>query len=148
MGSVTSPNPGIADLLQILSNSGSSALSSTLSSPTLQSALQHSSPSDLVQLSNQALKLQVANDLFGSPDPARTPGYFPAASPPSSSATLDNLLTSLYSSSPGSTAAGTPTSTANQLAIYQSEVQSQQAQALFGTATTAGTSGTLVNVLG
>jgi hypothetical protein len=148
MGSVTSPNPGVADLLQVLSRAGSPSLSSALSSPSVQSALQNASPADLVQLSDQALKLQVANDLFGSPDPSQTSGLFSDSSSSSSSATLDNLLTSLYSSSPGSTAAGTPTSTANQLAIYQSESQSQQAQALFGTATTAATSGTLVNVLG
>jgi hypothetical protein len=147
MGSVTSPNPGVADLLQILSTAGSPSLSSVLSSSSVQSALTNASPADLVQLSDQALQLQVANGLFGSPDPSQTAGLFSGASPYNPSTILDNLLTSLYSPSSGSTTAGTPTSpassTANQLAIYQSELQSEQAQALLGTDTTAGTSGTL-----
>jgi hypothetical protein len=147
MGSVSSANPGVADLLQILSNAGSPALSSTLSSSPVQSALQNASPADLVQLSDQALQLQVANDLFGTPDPTQTDGLFSDSSSSSSSATLDNLLSSLYSSTPGSTTANTPTSAADQLAIYQGELQSEQTQALFGTNTTAGTSGTLLNVL-
>jgi hypothetical protein len=142
MGTVASVNPGVADLLQILSNSGSSSLSSTLSSSRIQSALQDSSPGDLVQLSDQALQLQVASGLFGSLDPPQTAGLFSTAANPSSSATLDNLLASLSSSSPGSTPL------ADQLAIYRGELQAEQTQALLGTGTTDGTSGTLLNVLG
>jgi hypothetical protein len=148
MGTVASVNPGVTDLLQILSNSGSSSLSSTLSSPQIQSALQNASPGDLVQLSNQALQLQEVNSLFGGSDPSQTSGLFSTSSPSSSSATLDNLLSALYSSSPGSTSSSSPASSlASQVATYQSELQVEQAQALLGTGASDGASGTLLNVL-
>jgi hypothetical protein len=151
MGSVSSPNPGVADLLQIFSNAGSPTLSSVLSSPQVQSALQKAPPADLVQLSDQALQLQEVNGLFGSSNPSQTAGLFSTASPSSSSAALDNLFTSLFSSSPGSTTSSTPasipSSPADQLAIDLSESQSEQTQAFLGTETPAGASGTLLNVL-
>jgi len=70
MSAVTSTNPatnpGLADLLQNLTNTGSSALASTLSSPAVESALEQAPPGDLVQLSDQALQLQVVGSLFGA----------------------------------------------------------------------------------
>ncbi|MGD0435186.1 MAG: hypothetical protein ABSB86_01890 [Bryobacteraceae bacterium] len=67
MNAVSSTNPGLSDLLQTLTNSGSSVLSSTLSSPAVQSALESAPQGDLVELSDQALQLQVVGALFGSP---------------------------------------------------------------------------------
>jgi hypothetical protein len=149
ISSVAPVNQGVADLLQILSNAGSSSLSSAFSSPSIQSALQGASPGDIVQLSNQALQLQVANDLFANPDPTQTDGLFSALVPSTSTAALDSLLTNLYS--PPSTASpvvpAAPASLTSQIATYQSQLQTEQLQALFGVDPTVGTSGTLLNVV-
>jgi hypothetical protein len=64
MSSISSVNPGVSDLLQIFS--ASSGLPSALSSSELQSALAQAPPSDLVQLSKQALLLQQTAGLFDS----------------------------------------------------------------------------------
>jgi hypothetical protein len=70
MTSVSSDASGIADLLQTFSGTGasasSSALASTLASTKVQTSLQNSSPGDIVQLSDQAIRLQQASALFGS----------------------------------------------------------------------------------
>jgi hypothetical protein len=84
-------NPGLADVLSILSNSASPALSSLLSSSKVQSALQNASPADLVELSDQALQLQTVDSLFGAPS---------AASP---NKTLDNIVANLTQPTSGST---------------------------------------------
>jgi hypothetical protein len=154
MSTVAAVNPGVADLLQIVSNAGSPSISSLLASSSVQSALQSASPADVVQLSEQALQLQVENDLFAPADPTQTDGLYSAltsSSPTSSSnAALDGLLTDLYS--PASTALpaspATPASTlTNQIATYQGELQTEQLQALFGVTPTVGTSGALLNVV-
>ena len=67
MGSVAAVNPGLADVLQSLAGVGGGALFSALASNSVQSALQISSPSDIVQLSSQAQQLVVVNGLFGTP---------------------------------------------------------------------------------
>jgi hypothetical protein len=59
-------NPGLSDLIQELTSSGSTALASTLSSPSVQSAIEQAPPGDLVQLSDEALQLQVVGSLFGT----------------------------------------------------------------------------------
>jgi hypothetical protein len=61
---VSSNSSAISNLLQSLSTE-SPALSSVLSSSKVQSALQSSSPTDIVQLSDDAVKFQEANVLFG-----------------------------------------------------------------------------------
>jgi len=66
MASIAPVNPGVTDVLQLLSGAGSASVSSALSSTAVQSALQNASPSDLVQLSAAALQLQDVSDLFGS----------------------------------------------------------------------------------
>src|SRR5580658_6986910 len=100
MSAVTSVNPGIANLSQLLSSTGSASISSALSSPTVQSALNNAPPADLVQLSQQAVQLQEASGLFGSSDSSDT-----AATPQ----TL--LLQALNSAITGSAATGSTTST-------------------------------------
>jgi|GEM_PF-3249100 len=113
MSSVTSTSSGITALIQALSSSGSlsgdASLSSTLSSPAVQSALQKS-PGDLVELSQQAVELQVANGLFGNSNTSGT------ASPESL------LLQALTGSQVDRTASAIPSL--------------EQAQALFGTNST------------
>jgi hypothetical protein len=151
MATIAAVNPGVSDLLQILSNAGSPSLTSALSSTNIQSALQAASPADIVQLSDQAVQLQVANDLFASADPSQTDGLFSALSPSSSNsssnALLDNLLTNLYPAATTPSLASPPTqaSLTDQIATYQGQLQTEQLQALYGVAPTAGTSGNLVN---
>ena len=139
MGTVAAANAGVADLLQIVSNAGSQSLSSALSSSNLQSALQAASPADIVQLSSQALQLQVTNALFANP--SQTNEFF---SPSGLNAALNNMLANLYSPTPPAAPAS---SLASQIATYQSNLQTEQLQALFGVDPTAGTPGSLVNVV-
>jgi hypothetical protein len=73
MSSVTAPNPGTSDLLQIFAGSVSSPLPSQLSSTAVKSALQSAPPADLVSLSEQALQLQKVAGLFGTGTTATDP---------------------------------------------------------------------------
>ncbi len=68
MSSVSAVPNGVADLLQTFSKTGSSTLSSALSSASVQSALALASPGDLVHLSEQALALQQVAGLLGGSD--------------------------------------------------------------------------------
>src|SRR5579862_9138307 len=95
----SSTSPGMTDLMQLLTSSGSPLLNSGLSSTQLQSALQDASPGDLVQLSNQAVQLQTVDGLFGASDTSQT----------SSSDTLESLVASLSANSTSTTAATTDT---------------------------------------
>jgi hypothetical protein len=150
MDSIAATNAtGTASLIQLLSNSGSPLRAAGMSAAEVQSALKNASPADIVQISDQALQLQLANGLFGNPDTSQTDGLFGAASPSSSTTTLNNLLASL-SATPGSAAtSGSPApSVSTQIASYQSELQSEQAQALLAVGSTSGVSGTSLNVLG
>jgi hypothetical protein len=135
MDSVTATNgSGMADLIQLLSSSGSPLLSSGLSSSQIQSTLQNASPSDIVQLSDEALQLQV------------TEGLFAASSSPSSGATLSSTLSTL-TAAPDSTASDpSASSVATQFSNYQSQLQAEEVQALFGTGSKTGMPRTSLNV--
>ncbi len=63
MGSISSTNPGLTDLLQTLST----ADPSLLSSPSVTSALENASPTDIVELSDAAMQLQSVDAMFGNP---------------------------------------------------------------------------------
>lgn len=106
MGSVSSVNPGVSDLLQTLSSLNSPVLSSS----TVESALENAPTTDIVQLSIEAAQLQNVDTLFGI--------------------------------SAASTTASSTTSPAGQLSDYQNALQSSEAQALLGAATTTGLTGT------
>ena len=126
LGTVASTNPALSSLLQTLA-SASPELSSALSPPAVQSALQNASASDIVQLSDQALQLQTTDLLFGTP----------GTSDPSS---LFSTLLAPAGSSPA-------TSLTNPLAAYQSNLQVQEMQALFGIDTQSTTPSTPFNIL-
>ncbi len=121
MGSVASTSNGLSDLLQTLTNENSPLLP-TLSSPAIQAALQNAPASDIVQISNQAMQLQDTEALFGTPSNASTPteSLFAALTPPGSST--------------------------EQLAAYQGNVQTQEAQTLLGTAPSPTTPNSLFDV--
>jgi len=140
MGSIASTNPaatstsssnGLADLMQTLSNENSPLLS-TLSSPNIQSALETAPASDIVEISEQAMQLQATDALFGISDTSST-------SPDDSlfSALADTSSTT--SSSASDSTLSTGSSLADQLAAYQSNMQVQDTQALFGNPSTTTT---------
>jgi hypothetical protein len=104
MSAVTSVNPGAADVLQFLSNSGSQSVSSAFSSPSVQSAVKSASPTDLVSLSAQALQLQEATGLFGSSGSSET-------SPSPESLLLQALIATSGSQTSGSSTAAVATAT-------------------------------------
>ena len=112
MGSAILPNPGTSALVQ--------ALSSVLPAPKMQAALQNASPGDLVLLSAEALQLQEANGLFGSPGaPAPlTSALDPGAPNVNSSNALEAIDALLFGFTPTSSvgalfSVGTPAELAN-----------------------------------
>jgi hypothetical protein len=111
MSSVSSTSSGLSNLLQTLS-AESPQLSSLLSTPKMQSALEKASPGDLVQLSDQALQLQQVGLLFGSSNSTQSTSdsLFSMLSPGSSNAEPDPIIQALESSlgAGGSSSAGTP----------------------------------------
>jgi len=143
MGSVPSVNPGVANLLQTLSNVNSPVLSS----PSVVSALESAPTTDIVQLSQSAAQLETVDMLFGIPNPSVSSG----------SAALNSLLADVESSqttqsvpaSSSSSTATTATTTGAQLASEQSASQLAEAQELFGTGTTPALSdSSLLNLIG
>ena len=155
MGSVTSPlNPGIANLLQSFTKSGNSVLSSELTSPTVEAALEKAPPTEIAQLSSQSSQLSEMDALFGNPTTSAAPSslssLFPSTSNSDSSSLLQSLDSSLFATpntTPSAdTAATQPSNTAGQVAALQSMMDAQQAQDLFGSGVNNGSS-PLVNVL-
>ena len=139
MGSVSSTNPGLENLLQTLSNLNSPVLSS----PATLSALQKAPAADIVQLSVAATQLQGVDAMFGISDGSN-------AGPSSILANLEDLATG--STGAASTAAGangqSTASSAEQLANYQTVLQSAEIQSLFGSGTTSGLSNSLFDLTG
>jgi hypothetical protein len=139
MGSVASTDFSVANLLQTLT-SGSPQVSSALSSSTVQTALQSASTSDLVELSGQAVQLQEADLLFG--DSSTSSGTPTTPTIPSALNPLSALLTSSSSIAPSTAPL------ADQLAGYQSDLQSQEMQSLFGITQSSPALSSLFDVLG
>jgi hypothetical protein len=144
MGTVASTNPasnnannnGLSDLLQTLTNENSPLLS-TLSSPSIQSALENAPPTDIVEISEQAQQLQSVDALFGLSNTANT-----------STDSLFTALADIGSSSSSATSPTTGSSLADQLAAYQGNVQTQEAQTLLGVNPSTNTPNSLFNLIG
>ncbi len=117
MGSVSSTNAGLTDLLQTLTNENS-PLASTFSSPAVEQALENAPAADIVQLSDQALQLQVTDAIFGDANPSSTPS--------------DSLFSALAAIGSNSPTGASGASLADQLAAYQGSSQLQQTDALLG----------------
>jgi hypothetical protein len=160
MGSVSSSlNPGVADLLQTLTNVNSPVLNSK----SVVSALEKAPPSDIVQLSAEATQLQSVDALFGisASSSSSTSGALfgiPTTSTSSSSSvsnvdTLFGIPTSSTSNSGSDSVlqalenAGATVSPTDQAANDQVVNQAILAQGLFGTGTN-NSLGTLLNTLG
>ena len=121
MRSVSSTNAGLSDLLQTLTNENS-PLASTFSSPAVEKALENAHAADIVQLSSQALQLQITDAIFGDTNTSSTP----SDSLFSALAAIDSSATS------GTNSSTTGSSLADQLAAYQGSSQLQQTDALLG----------------
>ncbi len=122
---VSTTSSVVSNLLQTLS-ADSPTLSTALSSPNVQSALQNASPTDVVQLSDDAVKFQEATVLFGDGSSTSTPSAQTAS---------DTILQSLESSLQTQASAATPTSTA-----LSTPTSTPDLASLFDTPATAGSS--------
>lgn len=140
MGSVSSTSSNLSNLLQTLSTA-SPELSSLLSRPQMQSALEKASPGDLVQLSDQALQLQQAGLMFGSSDSTQWTGLTSgfdnlfSVPPPDGTTIQPDPILQLLESLVGVAGAnnGTSISTpSNQVAGSAISFQAQELSALFG----------------
>jgi len=135
MGSVSSSlNPGVADLLQTLSNVNSPILNSQ----TAVKALESAPPSDIVQLSAEATQLEGVDALFGisSPSSSSVDTLFGAST---STSSPENILQTIANE-------GATLTPSEQATEDQAATQSALTQGLFGTG--AASTGTLFNTLG
>jgi hypothetical protein len=141
MGSLNSTGSNLSNLRQTL-QAESPELSTLLFTSKMQSALENASPGDLVQLSDQALRLQQVGLLFGSTDGTQSSGFpappdslFAALSPDSSATQTDPLLQALDSSLGVSGPGGNPSTAtlSDQIANSANTFQSQELNSLFGT---------------
>jgi hypothetical protein len=149
MGSIASTNPastsagstnnGLADLLQTLTSENSPLLS-TLSSKSVQTALENAPASDIVEISEQAQQLQSVDALFGISNTANT-------SSDSLFSALANIGSSESSSASGSSL-NAGSSLADQLAAYQSNAQTQETQTLLGITPSGSATNSLFDVRG
>jgi hypothetical protein len=139
MGSVSSSlNPGVADLLQTLTNVNSPIASSQ----TVVNALEKAPPSDIVRLSAEATQLEGVDALFGVSSPAASSATNMDTLfglPTQSTSSSDNVFQAMEN-------AGAALSPAEQASSDQSAAQSQLAQGLFGAGSNL--TGTLLNTLG
>jgi len=139
MGSVSSSvNPGVADLLQTLSNVNSPVLNSQAAV----SALENAPSADIVQLSEEATQLAGIDTLFGISSPAS-----------SAAGNMDTLFGIPTAPASGSNTIlqameneGASLTPAEQAAQDQAVAQSTLTEGLFGSGTNP--SGTLFNTLG
>ncbi|MGB7759351.1 MAG: hypothetical protein WBL61_05950 [Bryobacteraceae bacterium] len=146
MGSVSSINPGVANLLQTLSNDNSPVMSS----PAVISALKKAPTNDIVQLSMQATQLDSVDALFGLSNSSST-GTGSSLNP----ANLLNGSSGAASTAPQtdansllSSAALSGTSPSDQLVYYQTASQAAQTQGLLDAGAISSPSGSLLDVTG
>jgi len=139
MGSVSSTNPGLENLLQALSNLNSPVLSS----PATLSALEKAPTADIVQLSVAATQLEGVDEMFGIPAASNT-------GPSSILTNLEDLATGSTGTAAAATAANgqSAASPAEQLDNYQTALQAAETQSLFGTGTTSALSNSLFDLSG
>jgi hypothetical protein len=168
MGSVASTNSGLTDLLQTLTQNTSPEMSSVLSMPSVQSALENASPADIVQISTQALELQGIGELFGDSTASTTPtasdpllaavesqlaqsGSTAAAASTAapSATTATSAADSSSSQDQASSAAGSATSAQTSSAVTSAQsLQAAELEALFGDGSTSSSTDSLLNMLG
>jgi hypothetical protein len=134
---VSSTNPGLANLLQTLT----SVNSPLLSSPSAISAIENSSPADIVKLSVDATQLQEVNAMFGDSNTTAAPDSLFNGT--NTFAALESALTS-PSAATGSTGS---TVAATQLPADQGSLQAAEADALLDPGLTSSSPSSLFSVL-
>lgn len=141
MGAVSSTNPGVANLLQLLSDVNSPVASS----PSAVAAFEKAPPSDIAQLSEEAIQLQGMDEMFGLENGTANPASTLAnllAGPEEAAATEDSATAS-------GTAATATASSSTSLADQLANSQLAEVQGLFGTGTdSASNSSSLLNLIG
>jgi len=138
MGTVSSSlNPGVADLLQTLTN----VSSPVMNSPAVVKALESAPTSDIVQLSTEATQLQGVDALFGiSGTTAPTPTETLFGITPTPTSSTSSVLQAMESAS--------ATLTPSEVAVNdQAAAQAALTSGLFGTGTN-NSLGTLLNTIG
>lgn len=146
MSAVSSVNPGITGLSELLSSAGSATVSSALSTTAVQSALQDAPTGDIVQLSDQALRLQEAGSLFGLPSSSSS-----TASPESLllQALNSSLTASTHAGSTAASSAAASSTSAQSTAATAIAVSAlEQVSELFGTNTGLGAGNASLSFLG
>ncbi len=149
MGAVASTNPGLANLLQTLSNVNSPLLSS----PSAVSALEKASPSDIVKLSTAATQLEEMSSIFADSNASAFGGLDVLSTGTNPGFSTLNSLEAALASSANATAGVAPASSSsatlpsNELSQYQGSVQAAEADALLGTGL-AGNTDSLFSYLG
>jgi hypothetical protein len=136
LGTTSSINPALVNLLQNLSNAGSPLLSSS----TAMAALQKAPASDIVQLSAEATQLEALQAILGQADASANAGpptpesllssLYPTGGSTTPADALANLTQAL--ANPPATSSKSNPSVAEALASYQSSLQSEEMQTLFG----------------
>jgi len=138
MGSVSSLNPGVADLLQTLTNVNSPVMNSK----AVVSALEKAPASDIVQLSAEASQLQSVDALFGlssTPASSNVETLFGITPTSTSTSSTNSVLQALET-------AGATVSPSDQAASDRAAMQASLTQGLFGTGTN-NSLGTLLSTL-
>lgn len=135
ISSVSSTN-GLVNLMQMLTSAAPPAVSSLIASKSVQAALAKSSPQDIVQLSDQAMQLQMADGLFGGSNTSSQPAPM----------TMADLFTSILSPPSFSTDPLSQTETAN---LAQQDVLSAVYNPSGNTTSwdSSSASGSLINLL-
>jgi hypothetical protein len=136
LGTTSSINPALVNLLQDLSNVGSPLLSSS----TAMAALQKAPASDIVQLSAEATQLEALQAILGQADASANAGpptpesllssLYPTGGSTTPADALANLTQAL--ANPSATSSKSNPSVAEALASYQNSLQSEEMQTLFG----------------
>jgi hypothetical protein len=134
--SSVSSTSGIASLMQMLVGVSPPLVSSLLSSQGMQAELAKASPSDIVQLSDQAMQLQMANGLFGSSDPSSE-----------TAGSTTSLFGSFFSPSIASSDAMAQTETTNLEMQNMAGAAYDPGYSALGSSTSASASGSLINLL-
>ena len=124
MGTVSSTNTAVSNLLQNLS----AVNCPVLSSPSVVSALEKAPPSDIVQLSTAALQLQGVDAMFGLPQTSDT-----------SSSGMSSMFPSLATATPSSSASSSATPSAQSIEQSMADEQLQSVDEMFGMPTSSDT---------
>ena len=131
MGSVSSVNPGVTDLLQTLSSLNLPVLSSA----GVTSALENAPTADIVQMSMAATELEGVDAMFGISNGSNAGDLLTGSAGTTATAQLLSAATANASS-------------ADQLTNDQAALQLTEAQGLFGSGATGSLTGSLFDLMG